>query len=80
MSLVKHPNILPVYASFVVGNKLWIVTPCVSPGSYLDVLKLLYPQGLKQGIIAAFLIQTLLGLEYLHKNNLIHRDVKPGNL
>lgn len=80
MSLCKHPNILPVYASFVVENKLWIVTPCCSAGSCLDVLKILYPEGLEEGFLASVLYQALCGLDYLHKNNLIHRDIKAGNL
>ena len=28
----------------------------------------------------AFLLATLLGIEYLHKNFVLHRDLKPNNL
>ena len=73
MSLCKHPNVLQVYASFVVGNRLWIITPCVSAGSCLDILKILFPEGLEESFIASILYQALNGLDYLHKNNLIHR-------
>ncbi|KAJ3105426.1 hypothetical protein HDU96_008573, partial [Phlyctochytrium bullatum] len=80
MSLSKHPNLLPVYGSFVNGSKLYIVTPFLSAGSCLDIMKTAYPNGLEESAIATILRQTLQGLDYLHKNGLIHRDVKAGNL
>ena len=30
--------------------------------------------------IKSYVLQTLLGLEYLHKNWILHRDIKPNNL
>ncbi|KAJ3097447.1 hypothetical protein HDU97_004857 [Phlyctochytrium planicorne] len=80
MSLSKHPNLLPVYGSFVNGSKLYIVTPFLSAGSCLDIMKTAYPNGLEESAIATILKQGLQGMEYLHKNGLIHRDVKAGNL
>ncbi|KAJ3203295.1 hypothetical protein HDU67_010274, partial [Dinochytrium kinnereticum] len=80
MSLSKHPNLLPVYGSFVNGSKLYIVTPFLSAGSCLDIMKTAYPHGLEESAIATILKQALQGLDYLHKNGLIHRDVKAGNL
>ncbi|KAJ3301205.1 hypothetical protein HDU76_005807 [Blyttiomyces sp. JEL0837] len=80
MSLSRHPNLLPVYGSFVNGSRLFIVTPFLSGGSCLDIMKTAYPHGLDEMSIATILKQALQGLEYLHKNGLIHRDVKAGNL
>lgn len=80
MSLSKHPNLLPVHGSFVNGSKLYIVAPFLAAGSCLDIMKTAYPDGLEEASIATILKQALQGLEYLHKNGLIHRDVKAGNL
>ncbi|ORY52703.1 kinase-like protein [Rhizoclosmatium globosum] len=80
MSLSRHPNLLPVYGSFVNGPKLFIVTPFLSAGSLLDIMKTAYPHGIDEQCIVTILKQALQGLEYLHKNGLIHRDVKAGNL
>jgi len=80
MSLCKHPNLLTVYGSFVHESKLYIVTPLLSAGSCLNIMKYAYPDGFEETVIATILKQALLGLEYLHKNGLIHRDVKAGNL
>ncbi|KAJ3274976.1 hypothetical protein HK104_003987 [Borealophlyctis nickersoniae] len=80
MSLSKHPNLLPVYGSFVHGAKLYIVTPFLSAGSCLDIMKTAFTDGFDEASIATILRQALEGLSYLHKNGLIHRDVKAGNL
>ncbi|KAK9707713.1 hypothetical protein K7432_010032 [Basidiobolus ranarum] len=80
MSLCKHPNVLRVYGSFVHGSKLYLVTPYLSGGSCLDIMKNAYQDGFDEASIATILKQTLQGLEYLHKNGHIHRDVKAGNL
>ncbi|KAI8371579.1 kinase-like domain-containing protein [Radiomyces spectabilis] len=80
MALSKHPNVLRVYGSFVSGSKLYIVTPYLSAGSCLDIMKTTYPDGLDEISIATILKQALEGLVYLHKNGHIHRDIKAGNL
>jgi serine/threonine protein kinase len=80
MTLSRHENLLPVYGSFVAGSKLHIVTPLLASGSCLNLLRNGFEEGLDESAIATILKQCLLGLDYLHKNNLIHRDVKAGNL
>ena len=80
MSLSRHQNLLPVHGSFVHGSKLYIVTPLLSAGSCLDIMRTRFKEGLEETVIATILKQALLGLDYLHKNGLIHRDVKAGNL
>ncbi|KAF9181502.1 hypothetical protein BGZ51_001126 [Haplosporangium sp. Z 767] len=80
MALCKHPNVLRVNGAFVADSKLYIVTPYLSAGSCLDIMKTAYPDGFDEVSIATILKQALQGLDYLHKNGHIHRDVKAGNL
>ncbi|KAF9083467.1 hypothetical protein BGX23_011471 [Mortierella sp. AD031] len=80
MALCKHPNVLRVNGAFVADSKLYIVTPFLSAGSCLDIMRTAYPDGFDEVSIATILKQALQGLDYLHKNGHIHRDVKAGNL
>jgi serine/threonine protein kinase len=45
------------------------------PGSCLDIMKTAYPEGFDEISIATILKQALQGLDYLHKNGHIHRQV-----
>ncbi|KAG0285437.1 hypothetical protein BGZ96_010301 [Linnemannia gamsii] len=78
MALCKHPNVLRVNGAFVTDSKLYIVTPYLSAGSCLDIMKTAYPDGFEEVAIATILKQALQGLDYLHKNGHIHRQA--GNL
>ena len=55
--------------------------PC-SNGPTTDLVKSLIKIGLKldEQMIAHILHQTLLALEHLHKNHVMHRDVKGHNI
>ena len=48
-------------------------------GSVLDVINICHKQ-LTEKQISAILAGTIRGLCYLHENNIIHRDIKAGNI
>uniref|UniRef100_A0A0D3FCY2 Protein kinase domain-containing protein n=1 Tax=Oryza barthii TaxID=65489 RepID=A0A0D3FCY2_9ORYZ len=80
MSLIDHPNVIRAYCSFVVDHNLWVIMPFMSEGSCLHLMKVAYPDGFEEPVIASILKETLKALEYLHRQGHIHRDVKAGNI
>ncbi|KAF9886772.1 hypothetical protein FE257_011149 [Aspergillus nanangensis] len=64
-------------ASFLRGHKLWIVMEFLGGGSCLDLLK---PGVFNEAHVAIICQQLLQGLEYLHSEGKIHRDVKAANV
>ncbi|KAL6012250.1 hypothetical protein ACLOJK_002728 [Asimina triloba] len=54
--------------------------PYMAGGSCLHIMKAAYTDGFEEVIIATVLREVLKGLEYLHQQGHIHRDVKAGNI
>jgi serine/threonine-protein kinase len=73
-----HPNIVQVYDTGVDQGRHYIVMEYVEGRS---VAQLLQRKGrLGAEVSAAVGVQACAGLEYAHRQGIIHRDVKPGNL
>lgn len=80
MSLSKHPNVLRVRGCWVKGAKLHIATRLMNSGSMLDIMRFAHPEGFDETVIATVLKQALEGLNYLHINGWLHRDLKAANI
>lgn len=65
------------YGSFVVAYKLWIVMEYLAGGSCLDLLK---AGPFSEAHIAVICRELLYGLDYLHTEGTIHRDIKAANV
>jgi len=72
--------VVQFHCSFVFEEQLWIVME-LQEGSVRDVLKWKFTKGIDdERIIASILFQTLQGINFLHEQRIIHRDIKAGNL
>ena len=73
-----HPNIVQVYDTGVDDGRHYIVMEYVKGKSGAQLLQ---TRGRARPQIAVEIgVQACAGLEYAHRQGIIHRDVKPGNL
>ncbi|KAF4607002.1 hypothetical protein EYR38_001059 [Pleurotus pulmonarius] len=80
MSLSKHPNVIRVRGTWTEGHKLYIAMRLMNKGSAADVMRYGWPGGMEEEVVKCILRQALQGLNYLHVNGFIHRDIKAANL
>lgn len=84
MRLSEDENILRCFCSFVERDQLWLVNQLMDQGSCLRVMNIVKSLGLGEGMnedwLAYILRESLQGLDYLHNNGQIHRDIKSGNI
>jgi len=79
MKSLKHPNIVQYFDSFLVEKVIWVTMEFMSGGSLADVLSEHDQLKLTEGQMAYVIFEILKALNYMHKNHLIHRDVKSDN-
>jgi eukaryotic-like serine/threonine-protein kinase len=73
-----HPNIVQVYDTGVSEDRHYIVMEYVEGRSGAQLLQTRGRLG--AGVAVQVGVQACSGLEYAHRQGIIHRDVKPGNL
>lgn len=82
----NSPYVVKVYGAFINGSFLWIVMDLLLC-SIQDIMEILTKQrgasetvGIEEKHIAVIMRETLKGLDYLHSENKIHRDIKSANI
>uniref|UniRef100_A0A8D3AC99 non-specific serine/threonine protein kinase n=1 Tax=Scophthalmus maximus TaxID=52904 RepID=A0A8D3AC99_SCOMX len=75
---IQHPNSIEYKGCYLREHTAWLVMEyCL--GSASDLLEV-HKKPLQEVEIAAITHGALQGLAYLHSHNLIHRDIKAGNV
>ena len=76
---LSHPNILSDHCSFTTADRrLWVVMPFMAFGSLISSSA--FPEGLPEPCLAVVLEETLNAMSYLHGQEHVHGDIKPGNI
>ncbi|XP_005534549.1 PREDICTED: serine/threonine-protein kinase PAK 3-like [Pseudopodoces humilis] len=73
----KNPNIVNSLDSFLVDGDLWLVMEYMDGGTLQDVVR---QTRMAEGEMAAVSQECLQGLDFLHSNRVIHRDLKSSNI
>jgi serine/threonine-protein kinase 24/25/MST4 len=73
LSELNSPYVTKYHGSYLRGSDLWIIMEFCSGGSCQDLMK---PALIGEEYIMIIIRELLLGLEYLHGDNKLHRDIK----
>lgn len=73
LSGMNSPYVTRYHGSYLKGSHLWIIMEFCSGGSCSDLLR---PGQIPEEYVAIILRELLLGLEYLHNDGKMHRDIK----
>ncbi|XP_068856218.1 serine/threonine-protein kinase PAK 3-like [Aphelocoma coerulescens] len=73
----KNPNIVSSLDSFLVDEDLWLVMEYMDGGTLQDIVR---QTRMAEGEMAAVSRECLQGLDFLHSNRVIHRDLKSSNI
>jgi serine/threonine protein kinase len=76
VAMLEHPNIVPLYAYGIDGNRPWMALRLVR-GSHLgDHIT----SSLSREAALGYLRAVAAGLDYAHSKGVVHRDLKPQNV
>ncbi|KAI9697570.1 MAG: putative protein serine/threonine kinase [Candelina mexicana] len=77
LSELSSPYVTKYHGSFLKGSDLWIIMEFCSGGSCGDLMK---PGSIAEEYITIIIRELLMGLEYLHGDKKLHRDIKAANI
>ncbi len=78
IATLDHPNILPIFDYGQAENTAYLVTPFVDGGTLYD--KMRAEKNIAPSLALRYLEQVAAALDYAHRRNIVHRDIKPHNM
>jgi len=77
LKFCNHPNIVQYMNSYIFEDEVSVVMEYMEGGTLSEAVKRFT---FNEDHIAYIARETLKGIQYLHSNNLVHRDLKSGNV
>jgi serine/threonine protein kinase len=77
MSQFQHEHIVQYLGMQKTKDYLYIFLDYIPGGSLESIIS---DFALSENVVRRYTAQILCGLKYLHDNNIIHRDIKAGNI
>ena len=77
LSELSSPYVTKYHGSYLRGSDLWIVMEFCSGGSCADLMR---PGLVSEEYISIIMRELLMGLDYLHSDKKLHRDIKAANI
>lgn len=79
MKLASHKNIVKYFDSYVFSGCLFMIVEFLNAGCLTELIYN-YFKKLNENIIAFICREILLALNFMHKKNKVHRDLKSDNI
>ncbi|OCT46586.1 serine/threonine-protein kinase [Cladophialophora carrionii] len=77
LSELQSPYVTKYHGSYLKGSDLWIIMEFCSGGSCSDLMR---PGLIHEDYICIIIRELLMGLDYLHSDKKLHRDIKAANV
>ena len=77
---VSHPNIMKIYELLYGYNYYYIVSEYIKEGDLFDLIGKRKENNLTERKVIQIVKQIYMALNYMHKRNIVHRNIKPENI
>lgn len=78
LKLIRHPNIIQLYEIIETPKQLYLIMEYANGGELFDYI--VEKHRIDEKEACSMFQQIISGIEYIHKLNIVHRDMKPENL
>ncbi|GFR52579.1 hypothetical protein Agub_g15172 [Astrephomene gubernaculifera] len=80
LKTLNHKNIVKYIGSFKTRSHLYIILEFMENGSLASIIKPTKFGTFPESLVALYIAQVLQGLQYLHEQGVVHRDIKGANI